>query len=354
MNNKLLTYDEVLQKIGQAQKRHLLLGNGFSMAYNKKRFSFTSLLQSAIKKQIIKENSEIHQIFKDNNTSDFEQVVKILENTSKVIKIYTQDKNLCEKLLEDSRRLKQFLIDIITNNHPEKITEIPDDKFNSTIDFIKAYNNIYSLNYDLLLYWSMEKLREKIENKQIQDGIKGFTDGFCNSDDGNYVVFNNNSHRNTCLYLHGALHIFDSGNEIIKKTYSRTGIPLKEQIGEELNNNRYPVFVSEGTSEQKKTKILHNAYLNHCYKSLCAIGGDLVIFGTTLKSNDEHIQDAILKSKIKNIYFGVSDLGKGKQELSDFIEKNKKLDNQKQISFYDYKSVKIWTENNQGNGNEQL
>ena len=157
MNNKLLTYDEVLQKIGQAQKRHLLLGNGFSMAYDRNRFSFTSLLQSTIDKQIITENSKIHQIFQDNNTSDFEQVVKTLENTSKVIEIYTQDEELC----------KQLLVDIVTNNHPEKITEISDDKFNSTINFIKDYNNIYSLNYDLLLYWSMEKLREKMENQQI-------------------------------------------------------------------------------------------------------------------------------------------------------------------------------------------
>ena len=167
MNNKLLTYDEVLQKIGQAQKRHLLLGNGFSMAYDRNRFSFTSLLQSAIDKQIITEDSKIHQIFQDNNTSDFEQVVKTLENTSKVIEIYTQDEELCKQLLEDSKKLKQFLVDIVTNNHPEKITEISDDKFNSTINFIKDYNNIYSLNYDLLLYWSMEKLREKMENQQI-------------------------------------------------------------------------------------------------------------------------------------------------------------------------------------------
>lgn len=27
-----------------------------------------------------------------------------------------------------------------------------------------------------------------------------------------------------------------------------------------------------------------------CYKSLCAIGEDLIIFRTKLKSNDEHIQ----------------------------------------------------------------
>lgn len=340
MEDQLLTYDEILKQTDK--KRCLLLGNGFSMAYNKERFSFTSLLQSAIDKGIIEENSKIHQIFKNNDTSDFEEVIKILENTSKIIQIYIEDESLYKQLLEDSKKLKQFLVDIITNNHPEKITEILDNRFESTINFIKEYEKIYSLNYDLLLYWTTEKLREKINNKTIQ-GRKEFIDGFHNSNNGNDVVFNNNSHSNTCLYLHGALHIFDSGDKIIKKTYSRTSKPLKEQIKDELNNNRYPVFVSEGTSEQKKTKIIHNAYLNHCYKSLCTLGGDLIIFGTKLKSNDEHIRDAVLKSKIKKIYFGVSDLNRGQQELSDFIEKNNNLEkNKKQIFFYDYKSVKIW------------
>ncbi|EAH8848897.1 DUF4917 family protein [Campylobacter lari] len=340
MENKLLTYDEVLRQTDE--RRHLLLGNGFSMAYDKNRFSFTSLLQSAIDRGIIKENSEIHQIFKNNNTSDFEEVVKILENTSKTLKIYTQNESLCEQLLDDSKKLKQFLVDIVTNNHPEKITEISNDKFDSTINFIKEYKNIYSLNYDLLLYWATEKLREKINDKIIQDKTE-FIDGFHNSDNGHDVVFDNNSRNNTCFYLHGALHIFDSGDEIIKKTYSRTGRPLKEQITEELNNNRYPVFVSEGTSEQKKTKIIHNAYLNHCYKSLSSIGGNLIVFGTMLKSNDEHIQDAILKSKVANIYFGVSSLEKGINDLNNFIEKNNNLEkNKKQIFFYDYRSVRIW------------
>ncbi|HEB9419938.1 TPA: DUF4917 family protein [Campylobacter coli] len=340
MEDQLLIYDEVLRQTDE--RRHLLLGNGFSMAYDKNRFSFTSLLQSAIDKDIIKENSNIHQIFKNNNTSDFEEVIKILENTSKILKIYTQNESLCEQLLEDSKKLKQFLVDIVTNNHPEKITEIPDNKFDSTIEFIKSYDKIYSLNYDLLLYWATEKLREKINNKIIQDKTE-FIDGFHNSDNGNDVVFDNNSRGNTCFYLHGALHIFDSGDEIIKKTYSRTGRPLKEQITEELNSNRYPVFVSEGTSEQKKTKIIHNAYLNHCYKSLSSIGGNLIVFGTMLKSNDEHIQDAILKSRVTNIYFGVSSLEKGQKDLNSFIEKNNNLEkNRKQIFFYNYRTVRIW------------
>lgn len=193
-----------------------------------------------------------------------------------------------------------------------------------------------------MLYWATEKLREKINDKTIQ-GREEFIDGFHNSDNGNDIVFDNNSSRNTCFYLHGALHIFDSGYEIIKKTYSRTGKPLKEQTTEELNNNRYPVFVSEGTSKQKKNKIIHNAYLNHCYKSLYTLDGDLIIFGTKLKSNDEHIQEAILRSRVKKVYFGVSDLEKGKNELDNFIRKNNiSENNKKQIFFYNYKSVKIW------------
>ncbi len=63
------------------------------MAYDKNRFSFTSLLQSAIDNGIIEENSNIHKIFKNNNTSDFEEVVKILENTSKILKFILKMKD---------------------------------------------------------------------------------------------------------------------------------------------------------------------------------------------------------------------------------------------------------------------
>lgn len=62
MENKLLTYDEVLEQTDK--NRHLLLGNGFSMAYNKERFSFTSLLQSAINKGIIKKIQIFIKYFK--------------------------------------------------------------------------------------------------------------------------------------------------------------------------------------------------------------------------------------------------------------------------------------------------
>lgn len=51
MEDRFLTYDEVLEQTDK--NRQLLLGNNFSMAYDKNHFSFTSLLKSAIDKGII-------------------------------------------------------------------------------------------------------------------------------------------------------------------------------------------------------------------------------------------------------------------------------------------------------------
>ena len=113
---------------------------------------------------------------------------------------------------------------------------------------------------------------------------------------------------------------------------------------ENLNKDIYPIFVSEGTSEQKKAKIIHNAYLNHCYKSLSSIGtknSSLVIFGTLLKRNDTHIRKAILKSKVENIYIGVSNEDEAK-EFDDFIEQSSKLKKAKKVYFYDYRTAKVW------------
>ena len=71
-----------------------------------------------------------------------------------------------------------------------------------------------------------------------------------------------------------------------------------EKIKENLERKTYPIFISEGSSDQKLTKIKHNPYLNHCYKSLCGISGDIVVLGTYLKKNDNHILEALMENKV--------------------------------------------------------
>jgi hypothetical protein len=226
-------------------------------------------------------------------------------------------------------------VDIITNNHPDSITDVTDEEFNNCINFINFYNKIYTINYDLLLYWLCQKL---LDNPTTPGKLK-VNDGFIGGGNNEHVYFSNEIHTTqTIFYLHGGLHIYDKHSEIIKATYSRTGISLKEQTLKNLDRNVYPVFISEGNSENKKAKIIHNAYLNHCYKSLASSGSKnshLVIFGTHLKNNDKHIRDIILKGNFKNIYIGLSKIEQ-KNLFSDFE------DGDKNIFYFDYTTATVW------------
>lgn len=348
MSFTMLNYSDVLKStIGQ--KRFLLLGNGFSMSYNKDRFSFTSLLESAVSAGLIDKESAVYKVFKEFDTKDFEEVVKLLETSVKVLKEYgaisPEDE---EKILLDSHSLKNYLVDVITNNHPEKITDITDEEFLNSSNFIKDYSRVYTLNYDLLLYWTTIKLKTFIEEEKLENNILSIADGFYDPYEysTDYVVFGNDGASQEIFYLHGALHIFDKKSEIIKNTYSRTEKTLKEQTLENLEKDIYPIFVSEGSSDQKKSKIIHNAYLNHCYKSLGSIGAkrkddSLVIFGTLLKRNDTHIREAILKNSVNNIYIGVGSEDEAK-EFDDFIDYIEKNELNKKVQFYDYRTVTVW------------
>ncbi len=348
MQDRLLTYDEVLEATKE-NERFLLLGNGFSMSYNYERFSFTSLQESAVERGYIKKDSPIYRIFENFETKDFEEVVKMLETSIRVLTEYDVIKEKDKiRIQEDAIALKAHLVETITNNHPEKITDIQDEEFENSSNFIKEYNRIYTLNYDLLLYWTTIKLQTFITEKIIDDKTVKLKigDGFYDPDreTTDYVTYANNGsagRNQRIFYLHGALHIFDKKYKIIKHTYSRTKKTLTEQTLDNLNKNIYPIFVSEGTSKQKKSKILHSAYLNYCYKSLKSIGGknSLIIFGTMLKANDEHIQDAIIDNNIKKIYIGIGSKD-NIFEFAPFVEEaNKRY---KKVYFYDYRSAKVW------------
>lgn len=342
---ELLSYDDVL-KATEGKKRYLLTGNGFSMAYNSERFSFTSLLESAVINGLILESSPMYQIFQEFATKDFEEVVKLLETSVRVLEKYSaiSDKDK-EIIISDSKSLKKHLVEVITNNHPEKINDISDEAFIHSATFINKYNKIYTLNYDLLLYWSTIKLMDFIEQGRIEKEILDPKDGFHGDEEGDeYVVFGNDSSPQEIYYLHGALHIFDKKYKIIKNTYSRTSIALKEQTLINLEKDIYPIFVSEGTSEQKKAKIIHNAYLNHCYKSLASLptkSGSLVIFGTLLKANDAHIRAAIMRNKVTNIYFGVGSEDEI-NHLEEFKEQLEKAQVPRNVFFYDYRTINVW------------
>lgn len=73
----MLTYQDVLDSLNK--KPTLLLGNGFSMAYDLQRFSFTHLLEKAVSEGLISKESALYKVFAEFSLSDFEEVIRMLE-----------------------------------------------------------------------------------------------------------------------------------------------------------------------------------------------------------------------------------------------------------------------------------
>src|SRR3990167_2541144 len=104
----LLTYDQALEQAGE--KPSLLLGNGFCIAYDKDLFSYTSLLDSAVTDGILEEGSHVYKLFQQLETSDFESVMKLLDQSQQVVEIYEGDETLRARLNGDSTLLKNYLV----------------------------------------------------------------------------------------------------------------------------------------------------------------------------------------------------------------------------------------------------
>jgi hypothetical protein len=153
--------------------------------------------------------------------------------------------------------------------------------------------------------------------------------------------------RSECFYLHGSLHLYDSGSELAKITWSRTQVPLIDQIRGALAEGRYPLIVTEGTSDEKVSKILHSAYLNHAIRSFSSIKGALFVYGLSLAPNDHHLLQRIVDGSIEAIY--VSMYGDSESEDNTLLRSRaEELAAQRPghrpltVRFFDADSAKVW------------
>ena len=147
--------------------------------------------------------------------------------------------------------------------------------------------------------------------------------------------------------MHGALHLFDAGDELQKYTWVNTGIKLIDQIKNALDKDYFPLFVSEGRSIEKKNKIMHSSYLSRGMRSFSQIGGALFIYGHSFSDNDTHILDLIPKSKITKLFVGLYGV-KNSQDIKLIINKAKKVtlkkksDKKIELYFYNSESANVW------------
>ena len=117
---------------------------------------------------------------------------------------------------------------------------------------------------------------------------------------------------------------------------------MLDLIKQRIKEGNLPIYAAEGSSVQKMQKIKSILYLKHCYEKLKDNTGVMFIYGHSASENDSHIYDAIFKSGVKQIYFGVYDKEETKS-LSGLLAKyQKEAGSEIPYAFFDSKSVKLW------------
>ncbi len=348
-----MTFDEAITEAKKLPgKRHLLLGNGFSIACRRDLFTYGRLFDEANFDAL---SVHAEGLFAISGTTDFERAIEALAVAARVLELYPDaDDKLGTMLGADVDALRAALAEVLASKHPENVGLIGDEEYGRARTFLSHFNgSIYTVNYDLLLYWTLlQSLGPAIKN---DDGFREDP----NDPEAQWVIWDGYANHGQCVYyLHGGLHLYDAGSTLRKITWARTGVPLVDQIREALDQNVYPLVVTEGSSEEKLARIEHSPYLHKGLKSLQNNGGTLFVYGHSLAENDEHVLARIELSKIEHVYVSLhgnpeSDVNQTIRHRAELMAEHRdsseavkpeRSRHQLEIKFYDADSSRVWAD----------
>jgi len=338
---RILSYHDVLTELNSL--RHLLLGNGFSIACRPDVFRYDTLFNRADFSRL----ARARQAFDLLATRNFEAIIRALRSFSLLAGIYAPgDTAARANATEDANSLREVLVSAVAGSHPDRPHDILPDEYRNCRKFLRGYKSINTLNYDLLLYWAL--MQDELGDDEIpcDDGFRKPAD----DPEADYVSWDPDSSKSqTVRYLHGALHLYDTGIEMKKFTWINSQIPLIEQVRDALKQEFYPVFVSEGTSDEKVERIRHNDYLCKMYRSFTEIQGDLVVLGHSLDESDSHIfSDRIGRhGKTTRLYvslFGDPDKPENSGKIRRALDLSQLRPARRplEVKFFDAASASVW------------
>jgi hypothetical protein len=323
--------------------KSVLLGNGFSLALVGSIFSYSNLRTNLDHTKFTLGN-HIDDLFQHLGTDDFEEVIKQLEVSSFITTQYGQSG---AEMAHDANELRKELVNGVATEHPDHPWDsISQDNYDRCAKFLRHFEALFTVNYDLLLYWTI--LRGAIHDT--------FRDGFQKR---NGALVWTGPSQNT-YYLHGALHIFEidwsiledpeewaqfQGYDITKIVFQQGGQTLKDQISERLDQKVFPLTVAEGDSTNKEQKILKHPILRAGLDKLRQSKGVLFTFGISF-AKDDHIIRAIAHSQITDLYVGIHDpnaLAAVQARLSEInVIRGQSHRRGITLRFYDSNTAPVW------------
>ena len=303
---------------------NLLLGNGFSINLHDK-FIYDSLF----KKFISSLEDYQKKIFESFMTTNFEIILHDLQTSQKINELFEIENT---KIVEAIEVLKAGLIRTVKENHPKK-SEIDWDKLRRISVDLEQFKDVYTMSYDALLYHIILLVNDRYKKKKIK---YRYNDYFWETYNDNFLEFRdfqNYLHYKHVYYLHGTLFIFKHLHYDLKIRNNDIADELIDLISLAINNDFIPLFVSEGSSQEKMLSISQSDYLRFSNNMLKSSQDNLVIYGAGLSEPDKHIVDAINKNKRK-VAISIYTNGRSEEQVEDTLLYFRGLFKNQTLSFF--------------------
>ena len=314
----------------------LILGNGASITLAP-TLSYPSLFEAA--KNLNHLDATQQAVFDFFGTHDFEFVLRALSHANAI--------NGYLGVVEDQTSstydlIKNTLIKTVKEVHPDY--GLAEDKLQPMAAFMEGFPTVFSLNYDLLVYWAIMAANDAAGANLFKDCFG--SDGRFNSD----YDYLRRPHRELAtstlvFYPHGNLSLAtDMWGTETKITNSASGLLDAITAAWNMGGNT-PLFVSEGDSAKKLRSIGRNSYLNKVYSELSSPKSSALVYGWGFGVQDSHILTALARAGISrfgvSVYTGGADPAHFCYEVSRSIHNTKGLKTA-HIDFFDSCESGVW------------
>lgn len=257
-------------------KAALLCGNGLSVnAWP--AFAYGSLFDYACDDGLTAEDLALF-----GSTENFERVLSDLNTAIRVDEIIGVP---ADRIYGRYRSIQRGLGRAVRAVHLTR-GQIPEAILRSIRDELVRYEWIFSTSYDLLIYWAM--------------GCGGDFSPFVDHFRGPRLEFDPDradvyADQVPVYFLHGALHLVVGGSGVTWKLRHGAMRTVLDQFGEPIEGDPHarPLLVTEGTARDKLRAIEGNIYLAHSLQTLRSTSLPIVVFGSSLSSQDDHLLDAL-------------------------------------------------------------
>ncbi|MBF8164737.1 DUF4917 family protein [Pseudomonas yangonensis] len=276
---------------GDFERGTVLVGNGASIAVDR-NFGYDALLQEARRRGLL--TAQVEDLFRSFDTNDFELALRLVWHATMVNSALQIPDGVTRQVYQE---IRHALIETVRAVHPAHANVAA--RLPSMYRFLKQFRTVLSLNYDLLVYWTMTYGLDVQDQHRFKDC---FLDGSFDDDWGRFRR-NAGERANTLVfYPHGNLALYRDVLDREGKIHDRGAGLLGAILHAWSSGNFIPLFVSEGTSAQKLSAIQNSYYLSTVYREVIpSLEGALAILGWGMGAQEAHLLQRLSKSNVARV-----------------------------------------------------